>query len=133
MSTQSRQLNSNGPSVERIPLTKAIPVTHREWALFGARWIIPLGILLYFFGSPTLQGKNYYQILAITAFSIVTNLIVLIVIMSNHWSRLVTIFVVMADLITVLAAVTVLDESLIWMGLPSSLSSCPRKAPVLGS
>lgn len=118
MSTQSRPLNPDTESsIERIPLTRATPVTHREWALFGARWIIPLGVLLYFFGNDFVPGPDYYRILAVAAFSVVTNLIVLLIIMSNHWNRLVALFVVIIDLITVIAAVTFTDAGMIWLGL----------------
>lgn len=98
-------------------MTKQIPVTHREWALFGLRWIVPLGLLLSLLNPDVVATEVLMPVLGISVVAIVSNLVVLLLLFNDRWSRLMTIFVVIADGLLSLAAIIFVGVSLVWTGL----------------
>jgi signal transduction histidine kinase len=119
MSSQSRQSASPTTDLgsDRIPLTGRIPVSHREWAMFGLRWIIPIGLLLHLFGTAQGEPVNTLRLMLVVGVSALSNLIVLLVLMTNSWTRLASIVIIVLDTLLVLAGITATGASMIWLGL----------------
>jgi signal transduction histidine kinase len=95
---------------------KQLPVTRREWALFGVRWIAPVGLLLSLL-CPDIQGTQLGLVLAVGLSAAITNLIVLLLFLNDHWLPWMTPTVVVVDALLALAAVLVGGVGLSWMGL----------------
>ncbi len=104
-------------AIERIPLTKQIPVTNREWALFALRWLIPVGLALMILPLQATLRSQVVAELGLIAVSAITNLVILLLILSHHWSRVVTVSVIVFDALTAVIAVAILSPSVVWVGL----------------
>ncbi len=103
--------------MERLSLTQRAPVTHREWALFGLRWVIPAGLLVYLFRPEVAAGPVGSLVLVISASAIASNLAVLILLISDHWSKLGALFAIGTDALLALAGMAAVDPALLWAGL----------------
>ncbi|NDJ36570.1 MAG: GAF domain-containing sensor histidine kinase [Chloroflexi bacterium] len=94
-------------------LTKRMPVTPREWALFGLRWVSPLGLLLI-----ALLGEPIDTVLiVIGVIAIITNLVLALLLLGEFWMNLVAIFLIAIDVGLTLSAMAAGGESLIWAGV----------------
>ncbi len=97
---------------------KRIPVSHREWALFGLRWMIPLGVLVLtlFDSSASLESKVAPMIVVGVA-ATVSNLLLALLLIYTYWSRSMTALTVALDVGLVGTAVFAIDARLVWLGL----------------
>ena len=104
-------------AIEHIPLTKQIPVTNREWALFALRWLTPVGLALMVLPMGAPLRSQMVAGLGLIAVSSITNLVVLLLILSHHWSRAVTVSVIVFDAMSAVIAVAILSPAALWVGL----------------
>ena len=97
-------------------MTKRTATTAREWALFGVRWIIPVGLLL-----GTLNGlpgpEDVGPILLVVILSAISNVIVTLLLLLNVWASPVTGVVVVVDALLACAAVVVGGPGMFWAGV----------------
>lgn len=101
-------------SMEKIGILKPVPVSRREWAHFGLRWVIPLALLAYL---PGLSSQELYQVLAVGGAAIIANLIMLVFLMTERWNRLGALLTIVVDTLLAVAAVGIAGPSLAWIGL----------------
>ena len=87
--------------MQSTSLLQQLPVTLREWALFGMRWIPPLTMLLFLVGTADLQSTQTTILLVASVVGIVSNLIVLLLLWSGRWSMLATILLIALDVLLV--------------------------------
>lgn len=92
-------------------------INRREWALFGLRWAIPLGLFLSFLDPASPVWQYIGLTLVVGAAAIVTNLTVLLVLLVMRWSRAYTWAAIAVDLLLSLAAVALGGPWLVWTGL----------------
>ena len=94
------------------------PVTHREWALFALRWLIPLGLFL--FTLMNYRGENG-QILSLTLIvivvAVVSNLILALLLANDQWSFLIATSVIVTDTVLALATIAVGGLPLVWASI----------------
>jgi signal transduction histidine kinase len=112
---------------QRAPLTKLIPVTRREWALFGLRWVLPLTLLLFLLLEQSTAESLSSSPLMIGSIVVatITNLLVAVLLLSERWSRLLAVFIITADIILALGSVAVTNAGLSWLGLiPIAVAAC---------
>jgi len=99
---------------------KPVEVTSRQWALFGARWAVPLGLTL-FIAESLIAGRLSAQIgglvAAVALLAIVSNLALLALLLNNQWFAVLNGVVVGIDAILAVAAVAVSNISVGWVGL----------------
>jgi signal transduction histidine kinase len=95
---------------------KQASYTAREWAFFGLRWMIPLGLAL-FLPNLSAAGENLWPVLSVALIAAVTNLAILLLLLNNHWSQTVTMIVIVVDVALAVAAVVVGGAPLSWIGL----------------
>ncbi len=103
--------------MEDITLTSQLPVTRREWALFGLQWVLPIGLGLYLLGPGAAANAAIVPLIVTGGLAIVCNLVILLALISGHWSQVGTILVIAADVLLVLAGVALADATLVWIGL----------------
>ncbi|MBN1311742.1 MAG: GAF domain-containing protein [Anaerolineae bacterium] len=102
-------------------MSKQDSITMREWALFGLRWVIPLGLLLPLLRSST--GGSFQSLLIVALVAAVSNLIVLLLLLYGRWSQSFTIIAIGADVILAIAAVIVGGMTLGWTGLIAAITA----------
>ncbi len=103
--------------MEKISLTTKVPATRREWALFGLRLVIPMGLLLCLFSPANGASHALAPILIVGLVALISNLFVAMALVSGSWSRLYTLFTIMADIVLSVAAVAASSPGLLWVGL----------------
>src|SRR5687767_10201758 len=103
--------------MDKLPLMKSTPPSYREWALFGLRWIMPVGLLLYLLGPNGSNREIVFLVLAVSGLAIVTNLTMLIFLMGERWSRVGTILAIVADSVVTIAGIAATGASMVWLAL----------------
>jgi signal transduction histidine kinase len=103
--------------MEKFDLLKQLPVSRREWAHFGVRWVIPVALLVHLLAPGEIDLTKLYQVLGVSVAAIVANLLMLVFLMMDRWSRLGIVLTVAADFLLAVAGVAVTDASLMWIGL----------------
>jgi signal transduction histidine kinase len=98
-----------------------MPVTQREWALFGARWVIPAAILVSALAGPGDRALAPVIVVGITA--AVVNLLMLLLLLNDYWSRAAALAAVIVDGVLAAAAVYVTASPLLWLGLVSVIAA----------
>ncbi|MBN1430866.1 MAG: GAF domain-containing sensor histidine kinase [Anaerolineae bacterium] len=101
---------------------KQASITTREWALFGLRWMIPLGLLSPFLNSPIAEG-NLRTTMIVASIAAVSNLVVLLLLLYGRWSPPLTIFIIGIDVILTIASVIVGGMPLGWIGLIAAMTA----------
>ncbi len=97
---------------------KRTPVTSREWALFGLRWVIPAGLLLAVFPTQGLWPPAIPALVAVASiFAAVTNLLLALLLLGDYWARFVAGLAVIIDAALVCAGIYLTASPLIWLGL----------------
>lgn len=103
--------------MDKLVSSKRISVSHREWAYFGLRWVIPVALLIHLLSPQPLSQPTLYAILSVGGISVVANLLMLLFLMSDHWSRVATLVMVAVDVLLAVGAVYAAGASLMWIGL----------------
>jgi signal transduction histidine kinase len=98
-------------------VTDRIPVTQREWALFGLRWITPAALLFHILHVGPLAGQNSTLVLGVGVLAVISNLVFLLLLMSERWSRLLIILGIVADVFLALGSVAIAGGRFAWLGL----------------
>ncbi len=98
-------------------MTDRIPVTHREWALFGLRWITPASLLFHILRIGPLSSQTSTLVLGVGVLAVISNLVFLLLLMSGRWSRLLIIFGIVSDVVLSLGAVAIAGGRFAWLGL----------------
>lgn len=100
--------------------TSNIPASSREWALFGLRWANPLGLGLYALTAMQTSGLSSSaagMIAVVACISIVSNLVVLLLLLTDRWTRVLVLFGIGLDVILAIAAVAVSSPAVGWVGM----------------
>lgn len=96
-------------------MTRKHVISGREWALFGIRWFIPVGLLLCLL-LPDAWRLHGSLIVALSLLGIVSNLIVLLLIWSDRWSQAAAALTVFFDLLLALVAIAGCGTQMLWAG-----------------
>ncbi|NDJ54505.1 MAG: GAF domain-containing sensor histidine kinase [Chloroflexi bacterium] len=102
-------------------MTKQLPATSREWALFGLRWLPALGLLIEMLTQPGLAERP--TLLSLTILAVISNLLVLIFLLLERWTQIYTIGAIVADVAITLGAASTGDLRLAWIGLIPALTA----------
>lgn len=98
-------------------MTKRVPVTYREWLLFGVRWLMLATFLLLLTipeQSPSPLDPEYLIVVIAT---IISGLTVLLLLLSDYWSRLLLLLTIGLDVVLTVVMVYVGGPILLWVGL----------------
>lgn len=99
-------------------MLKRMPVTSREWALFGLRWVIPAALIFAVLPTQRLWPPVIPASTAIVVIlAAVTNLLLALLLLGDYWARFVVALAVMIDAALVCAGVYVTASPLLWLGL----------------
>lgn len=99
-------------------MLKRMPVTSREWALFGLRWVVPAGLLLAILPTQGLWPSAIPPLVAIASiFAAVTNLLLALLLLGDYWARFVAGLAVIIDAGLVCAGIYLTASPLLWLGL----------------
>lgn len=98
-------------------MTDRIPVTQREWALFGLRWITPAALLFHILRIGPLTSQTSTLVLGVGVLAVISNLVFLLLLMSERWSRLLIVFGIVSDVVLALGAVAVAGGRFAWLAL----------------
>jgi signal transduction histidine kinase len=94
------------------------PVTHREWALFALRWLIPLGLFLFTLMNYRVEdGQILSLTLIVIVVAVVSNLVLALLLANEQWSFLLVTSVIVTDVVLALASMAVGGISLAWVGV----------------
>ena len=81
------------------------PVTHREWALFALRWLIPLGLFLFTLMNYRVEdGQILSLTLIVVVVAVVSNLVLALLLANEQWSFLLITSVIVTDVVLALAS-----------------------------
>src|SRR6185503_12271684 len=98
---------------------KPAPVTSREWALFGVRWAVPLGLAVFIAGE-VLKGSLSPQvgglIGAVALLATVSTLLMLIFLVNRQWYEILNFIFIGVDIILAVASVAVSNITIGWVG-----------------
>jgi len=88
----------------------------RTWALFGLRWIIPAGLLLLCLpGALEQRPEMVAPTLAISMIGVASNLAIALLLLSERWSKLLTILTIVLDSILCALAVLFCGGGFAWL------------------
>ncbi|GAB4473178.1 MAG: histidine kinase [Anaerolineae bacterium] len=108
--------------------------TYREWAIFGLRWIIPLGMVLF----ALLDGTTDYPtalatLVVIAAVSAITNLLFVILLLYDRWQPLFTLLALLVDAVLLTGAVFLGGSVFIWLlAVPLTVAGITYKNWLVG-
>src|SRR5690242_4850643 len=100
--------------------TSITPASAREWALFGMRWATPIGLGLYAVSAlqnNTLTNAESGMIAMVAIIATVSNLVILLLLLTDRWSRILVLFSVGLDVILAIAAMAVSSPAVGWVGV----------------
>lgn len=109
---------------EKLQELRTNPVSTRDWGLFGLRWVIPAGLLVFALANTGgLDAPALRPALALAAGLALVNLIVALLLLVRIWGTPVLLLVLLVDSLACAGAVILVDAGLAWMGLvPVALS-----------
>lgn len=117
MGQKIRQLSGSTVSIDRLPLTKRIPVSRRDWGYFSLRWLIPVALILYLFETGTMPRLTNGPALGVLITCVATNLIFLTLLFTDRSSRLLVVVLVGVDMMMALSVILLTEPALIWLAL----------------
>lgn len=99
-------------------MSEHIPVTSREWALFGLRWLYPLAFIAVTALSPTGGGLPASSPVVLASIgSLLANLVLLLFLVVDIWNRSLAVAMLAADAAIICSAVYLIDARLAWLGV----------------
>ena len=98
-------------------MLKQIEITRREWSFFAIRWVIPISLLLSLLGQVDISDQAFFMTFLAGIAAIITNLIALIFLMSDKWSRFLLLLFTVIDTITILTVITIVGPMFSWLGI----------------
>ncbi len=96
---------------------KRVKPGRQEWGIFGLRWALPAALLVFTFVGPGIPQRDVVPILYVIVIAAVTNLLIALFILQEHWYSFITLLAISIDLILAVAAVAIIDLRVAWIGI----------------